>query len=160
MPQNFLYIGLLTATFPEAKIVHVKRNSAAVCWANYKQYFTSKSVGYCYAIDHIVSYYKLYEDLMNFWTNTLDNQVYKLDYERLTVDQESETRQLVAYLDLDWDAKCLSPQNNKRVVTTASNVQVRQKVYQGSSQQWKKYQPFLKESLDDLLLPLETLPTT
>ena len=159
MPQNFRYIGLLTAAFPEAKIVHVKRNSAAVCWANYKQYFTSKSVGYCYAIDHIVGYYKLYENLMNFWTNTLDNRVYELDYERLTVDQESETRQLVAYLDLDWDAKCLSPQHNKRVVTTASNVQVRKKVYQGSSQQWKKYQPFLKESLDDLLLPLETLPT-
>ena len=41
MPQNFRYIGLLAAAFPEAKIVHVKRNPAAVCWANYKQYFVS-----------------------------------------------------------------------------------------------------------------------
>ena len=150
-PQNFLYIGLLAAAFPEAKIIHVKRNPAAVCWANYKKYFGSKSIGYCYAIDDIISYHKLYESLMVFWTNTLTNRIYKLDYEQLTVNQESETRQLIDHLDLDWDEKCLSPQNNMRSVATASNLQIREKVYKGSSQQWKKYQPFLNGALDGLL---------
>ena len=152
MPQNFHYIGLLVAAFPEAKIIHVKRNSAAVCWANYKQYFVSKNIGYCYAIDDVISYYKLYENLMEFWINTLNNKIYKLDYELLTVNQESETRQLIDYLGLDWDEKCLSPQNNTRSITTASNLQVRQKVYQGSSEQWKKYQPFLNGAFDGLPL--------
>ena len=31
MPQNFRFIGLLAAAFREAKIIHVKRNPAAVC---------------------------------------------------------------------------------------------------------------------------------
>ncbi|MBH73817.1 MAG: hypothetical protein CMM57_09210, partial [Rhodospirillaceae bacterium] len=150
MPQNFRYVGLLSAAFPEAKIVHVKRNPAAVCWANYKQYFVSKNIGYCYAINDAISYHKLYEDLMGFWTNTLNNEIYKLDYELLTANQESETRKLIEYLGLEWDENCLSPQNNTRRVATASNAQVRQKVYQGSSEQWKKYQPFLKGALDDL----------
>jgi tetratricopeptide (TPR) repeat protein len=153
MPQNFLYIGLLAAAFPEAKIVHVKRNPAAVCWANYKKYFVSKSIGYCYAIDDVISYHKLYESLMVFWTNTLTNRIYKLDYEQLTVNQESVTRQLIDYLDLDWDEKCLSPQNNTKSVTTASNVQIRKKVYRGSSEQWKKYQPFLNGAFDGLMSP-------
>jgi hypothetical protein len=87
---------------------------------------------------------------MEFWTNTLSNRIYKLDYELLTANQESETRQLVDYLDLNWDEKYLSPQNNRRSVTTASNIQVRKKVYQGSSEQWKKYQPFLNGALDGL----------
>jgi hypothetical protein len=152
MPQNFGYIGLLAAAFPEAKIVHVKRTPAAVCWANYKQYFRSKNIGYCYAIDDVLSYYKLYENLMEFWTNTLSNRIYKLDYEQLTVNQESETRRLIEYLGLDWDENCLSPQNNMRSVATASNLQVRQKVYQGSSEQWKKYEPFLNGAFDGLLL--------
>ena len=152
MPQNFYYIGLLVATFPEAKIIHVKRSPAAVCWANYKQYFVSNSIGYCYAIDDVISYHKLYENLMEFWTNTLSNRIYKLDYELLTVNQESETRQLIEYLGLDWDENCLSPQNNTRSVATASNLQVRQKVYQGSSEQWKKYEPFLNGAFDGLLL--------
>ena len=152
MPQNFRYIGLLAAAFPEAKIVHVKRNPAAVCWANYKQYFAVKSTGYCNTIDDVISYHKLYESLMVFWTNTLSKRIYNLDYEQLTVNQESETRQLIDYLGLDWDENCLSPQNNTRSVATASNVQVRKKVYRGSSEQWKKYQPFLNGAFDGLLL--------
>ena len=153
MPQNFRYIGLLAAAFPEAKIIHVKRNPAAVCWANYKQYFVSNNIGYCYSIDDVISYYKLYENLMDFWISTLSKRIYNLDYELLTVNQKSETRQLIEYLGLDWDENCLSPQNNTRSVATASNLQVRQKVYQGSSEQWKKYQPFLNGALDGLLLP-------
>jgi len=153
MPHNFRYIGLLAAAFPEAKIVHVKRNPAAVCWANYKQYFVSKGIGYCYAIDDVISYHKLYENLMGFWTNTLSKRIYNLDYEQLTVNQESETRQLILYLGLDWDENCLSPQNNRSGVATASKLQIRKNVYQGSSEQWKKYQPFLNGALDGLLSP-------
>ena len=152
MPQNFRYLGLLVAAFPEAKIVHVKRNPAAVCWANYKQYFASKNIGYCYAIDEVISYHKLYENLMEFWTSTLSKKIYNLDCEQLTVNQETETRQLIDYLGSDWDENCLSPQNNTRSVSTASKLQIRKKVYQGSSEQWKKYQPFLNGAFDGLLL--------
>ena len=151
MPHNFLYLGLLAAAFPEAKIKHVKRNPAAVCWANYKQYFVSKNLGYCYALDDIVNYYGLHENLIDFWTSKLGERIYNLDYERLTVDQESETRRLIDYIGLTWDEKCLSPQDNERGVATASNLQVREKVYQGSSQNWKRYQPFLEGAFDSLL---------
>ena len=150
MPQNFLYLGLLTTAFPEAKIVHVKRNPAAVCWANYKQYFVSKKLGYCYELDDVIKYYGLYESLMKFWAKQLPNRIYSIDYELLTVSQEDETKKLINYIDLDWEEKCLSPQENTRRVVTASNVQIREKVYQGSSQQWKKYKPFLNSSLDHL----------
>ena len=151
MPQNFRYIGLLAATFPEAKIIHVKRDPAAVCWSNYKKYFESKSIGYCYEIDDVISYHKLYENLMNFWTKTLSYRIYELDYELLTVNQENETRGLIEYLGLNWDEKCLSPQNNTRRVTTASNLQIRKKMYRGSSEEWKKYKPFLNGAFDGLL---------
>ena len=82
---------------------------------------------------------------------TLINRIYNLDYEKLTVNQKSEIRQLIDYLDLDWDEKCLSPQNNTKSVKTASSVQIRKKVYRGSSEQWKKYQPFLNGALDGFI---------
>lgn len=104
-------------------------------------------------ISDVLSYHKLYEKLMEFWAKKLSKRIYNLDYELLTVNQESETRQLIEYLGLDWDENCLSPQNNTRSVATASNVQVRQKIYKGSSEQWKKYQPFLNGALDGLLSP-------
>jgi len=150
MPQNFNYIGLIAAVFPEAKIVHVKRNPAAVCWANYKQYFTSKKLSYCYELDDVIKYYRLYKNLMEFWAKQLPNRIYDADYELFTVNQEDETRKLINYIGLDWEDKCLLPQDNTRSVATASTIQIRKKVYQGSSQQWEKYKPFLNGALDGL----------
>ena len=103
-------------------------------------------------LEFLISYYKLYENLMEFQAKRLSKSIYNLDYELLIVNQESETRQLIGYLGLDWDENCLSPQNNKRRFAIASNMQVRQKVYKGSSEQWKKYQPFLNGVFDGLLL--------
>ena len=85
---------------------------------------------------------------MEFWNQSLDGRIHELDYELLVVNQESETKKLIGYLGLDWDRKCLSPQDNKRSVATASSIQVRQKVYQGSSDKWKRYKPFLNGALD------------
>ncbi len=150
MPQNFRFIGLATAAFPEAKIVHVQRNPAAVCWANFKQYFTSKKLGFCYELSDITKYYELYKDLMAFWIESIPNRIYDLDYELLTTSQERETRKLIQYLELDWDDACLYPQDNKRIVATASDTQVRRKVYQGSSRDWQVFRPFLNGSLDQL----------
>ena len=152
MPHNFWYIGLIAAVFPEAKIVHVKRNPAAVCWSNYKMLFAAdkKKMSYCWAIDDIIKHYELYKNLMMFWTEQLPNKIYDINYELLTVNQESETQKLIDYLGLDWDKKCLSPQDNMRGLTTASDIDVRKKVYQGSSQQWEKYKPFLNGVFDCL----------
>ena len=150
-PHNFYYIGLLNAAFPEAKILHVKRNPAAVCWANYKQYFVSKKIGYCYSLNDIIKYHSLYENLITFWKKNLPNTIYDVDYELITLKQEEETRKLIDYIGLKWEDKCMSPQENTRSISTASNIQVRKKIYQGSSQKWKKYQPFLNGVLDGLI---------
>ena len=44
MPHNFRYFALISAAFPEAKIIHVTREAAALCWSNYRQYFLSKGL--------------------------------------------------------------------------------------------------------------------
>ena len=62
MPQNFLYLGLISIIFPEAKIIHVKRNPGATCWSNFKHYFSADGLGYSYNLNDTVRYFKLYED--------------------------------------------------------------------------------------------------
>jgi len=143
MPQNFCYIGLIVAAFPEAKILHIKRNSAAVCWANFRQWFRSRNLAYSYSIDDIINYYALYEELMMFWKKKFNNVIYDIDYDMLTIDPKNITKNLINHLNLKWDEKCLSPENNKRSVSTASNIQIRNKIFKGSSEKWKKYEPFL-----------------
>ena len=131
MPQNFRFIPLICAAFPEAKIIHVQRDAAATCWSNYKHYFASKDFGYSFDLQDVIAYFDLYKDLMKFWQSKYDDRIYNLNYEKLTTYQENETRKLLKYLDLNWEKVCLSPHENKRRVRTASQQQVRQKVYQG-----------------------------
>ena len=100
MPQNFRYIALICAAFPEAKIVHVQRNAEATCWSNFKHYFASKGLGYSYNLADTVRYYGLYKDLMHFWSQSYSDRIYNLDYDKLTEDQEPETRRLIEYLGL------------------------------------------------------------
>lgn len=148
MPINFLHIGLIAKAFPEAKIINVKRSAAAVCWSNYSRYFETRGMSFSFNLKDIIDYYHLYESHMIFWEKYLSNRIYNIDYEKLVVNQEKETRKLIEYIGLDWTDDFLSPEKNDRAVITASNFQVKQSIYQGSSQQWKNYKEFLNDTFD------------
>ena len=151
MPHNFRFIGLINAAFVDPIIIHVKRASSAVCWANFTQDFASLDLGYSCSLEDVVLYHGLYESLMTFWSQHYRYNMYTLEYEELTRNQEDETRKLIDYIGLNWSDKCLHPQENKRLVSTASNLQIRKKVYQGSSERWKSYAPFLGNLFDKLI---------
>jgi tetratricopeptide (TPR) repeat protein len=142
MPLNFRHIGFIISAFPEAKIIHMNRDSMATCWSIYKYYFNGNL--YSYNQEDLANYYNEYKNLMNFWNQNFPSKIYELSYENLTINQESETRKLIDYCELDWDENCLNFYKNKGVVKTTSALQVRQKMYQGSSEVWKKYEKHLQ----------------
>ena len=150
MHMNFRYIGFILSAFPEAKIVHLKRDARATCWSIYKRVFVDIGNAYSYNQEDLAKYYSLYSDLMSFWHELYPNQIYDICYEDLTNNQEEETRKLLEYCDLDWDENCLNFHTNKRAVQTASALQVRKKMYQGSSDAWKKYESYLKPLIKGL----------
>ena len=150
MPHNFHYIGLISLAIPEAKIVHVHRHPAAVCWGNFKQFFEKAGLKYSYGLQDIAQYYRLYFDLMTFWFHSSSHNIFNLQYEKLTTDQKAQTRLLLNYLELEWEEQCLEPHKSNRIVRTASNLQVRKKIYRGSSRKWEIYKPYLAGVFEDL----------
>ena len=149
-PLNFRYIGFILSAFPDAKIIHSKRDSIATCWSIYKHFFSDNANGWAYNLDDIANFYLLYEDLMKFWHELYPGSIYDVCYEDLTVNQELETRKLIEYCGLGWDESCLNFQKNSRVVETASVSQVRREMFQGSSENWKKYKQYLEPLVDKL----------
>ena len=155
-PANFQFIGFIFSIFPDAKIIHLKRDPRAICWSIYKSKWMGNGYGFSYNMDDLASYYDSYSKLMDFWHKEFPEKIYDICYEDLTKNQEEMTRKLLEYCELDWDDNCLNFHKNKRPVKTASSLQVREKIYQGSSEVWKKYeahiqplinglQPYLKE---------------
>ena len=150
MPLNFRWIGIILAALPEAKIIHVRRDPRATCWSIYKHFFSDEGNAYAYDLQDLVEYHALYEDLMDFWRERYADRLYELRYERLTENQEQGTRDLLAFCDLDWQPQCLDFHKTRRAVKTISATQVRKKMYQGSSEAWRKYERHLQPLIDGL----------
>lgn len=150
MPLNSRWVGWILKALPEAKVIHMVRDPMAVCWSNYQRFFPAEGMAFTFDQRDVAEYHNLYRDLMTFWHETFPGQIYDLVYEDLTEDQEAQTRALCEYLDLPWDDQMLNFQENERNVKTASSAQVREKMYRGSSEEWRKFENFLgpmKETL-------------
>ena len=150
MPLNFRWIGFILSALPDAKIIHLNRDPMATCWSVYKHYFPDPCL-FAYDLEDLAKFYRLYVDLMAFWRERYRDSIYDLDYERLTENQESETRELLAFCDLGWEDRCIDFHETARQVRTMSAAQVRKQLYKGSSEAWKKFehrlQPLIKAEL-------------
>ncbi len=151
MSLNFFLLGFILSAFPDAKIINVKRNPMAVCWSIYKHNFSDGGHGYAYHLGDIAEFYNLYLDMMSFWHERFPDNINELGYEELSENQEFETRRLLAFCELDWQQSCIDFHKTIKPVNTASTVQVRKKMYQGSSQDWRHYSDFLELELQDIL---------
>ena len=150
MPSNFLWIGFILASLPEAKIIHMRRDPVATCWSIFKHYFSSNGNGYAFDLKDVAAYYHLYSQLMQHWHDLFPGRILDVPYETLTEEPETWSRKIVEFSGLPWEEACLDFHMNKRAVRTASASQVRKKMYKGSSEAWMKYEAQLASLKADL----------
>ncbi len=139
--ENFLHLGVIATLFPKARIIHCRRDPLDLCLSCYFQNFND--LNFSWDLDDIAAYYVSYVKLMDHWSKVLPLRIHKVSYEELVSDQEAVTRALLAYCGLPWDARCLSFFETRRVVRTASSVQVRKPISGQAVGRWKKYQAHL-----------------
>ncbi|TIR36995.1 MAG: tetratricopeptide repeat protein [Mesorhizobium sp.] len=150
MLGNFLLVGFIHLMLPKAKVIHCVRDAAATCLSIYKVHFRGDSHRYGYDLSELADFHNLYTDMMAHWRTVLPDVVHDVRYEDFVADQEGQTRALIAHLGLPWNDAVLSFHETDRPVRTASAAQVRQPMYQGSVDLWKRYGDRLKPLLDRL----------
>jgi len=139
MPGNFLLVGFLHLMLPKARIVHCSRNAVATCLSIFKSHFRGDGHLYGYDLTELADFHNLYVDMMAHWHAVLPGVVHDVRYEDFVADQEGQSRALIDYLGLPWSEAVLSFHENERQVRTASAAQVRQPMYKGSVDLWKRY---------------------
>lgn len=156
-PGNLLYLGLVAAALPQARIVHLRRNPMDACYAMYKTLFRM-AYPYSYDLDDLGRYWLGYSALMAHWRRVLPaDRFIEVDYEDLVVDHEAVSRRLVAHAGLDWNPACLAFDSNPAPTLTASAAQVRQPVYRSSVGLWHRYETELaplRRRLESAGLPI------
>ena len=145
LPLNFHWLGFIKKVFPNAKIIHIERNPVATCFSIYKTLFAHGSLDFSYSQDDIVSFYKLYRNLMSFWSSHLSNFIFHANYEKIVKNPKDEFSLIFDYLGLSFSEEILEVQMNKRSVLTASDLQVREAIYDGSSDSWVKYEDHIQK---------------
>ena len=139
MPENFINLGLIHAAFPNARIIHMQRHPLDTALSIYFQVF-SNNYSYSNDLEHIARYYAEYQRLMKHWHTVLPSgTILDVPYEELVSAPEPWTRALIKFIELPWDHACLDFHQTQRVVTTASNWQVRQRITQPSAGLWRRY---------------------
>jgi len=148
MPVNFLNLGLIHAAFPNARILHTTRDPIDTCLSIYFQNFSS-SYHFANDLADLTHYYREYQRLMAHWRAVLPADVFlDVPYEALVRDQETWSRKLISFIGLEWDPRCLDFHETERMVSTASQWQVRQKMFDTSIARWRNYEKFVGPLLE------------
>jgi len=156
MPHNFVHIGFIFRLFPNATVIHCKRNPLDTCLSCYFSEFGNLGHNYAYNIDSVADYYLQYHRLMSHWEELFKDRIYTVRYESMIFDQENASRELIQRCGLQWDDSCLRFHENKRVTNTMSYNQVNKPVYSSSTNRWKNYEPYIQPMIRKLQHILET----
>lgn len=153
LPLNCFRLGAIHALLPNARIIHCRRDPIDTCLSIYSHLLKSR-VTFAASKDDLAFCYRQYLRIMDHWRKVLPPQIFMdVQYERLIADREAETRRLIEFTGLEWNDGCLRPEQNRRVVDTASAWQARQPVYTTSVQRWRHYEPWLGELRQLLSIP-------
>lgn len=144
MPDNFRHLGFIHTLFPNAKIIHCQREPRDASISMFLHHFPD-GISYSCDLYKLGAYYSQYLRLMDHWRSVLPKgTMIEVKYESMVQNQETETRRLLAFLDLEWDETCLAFHKKKRRVFTASHDQVTKPLYSSSVERWKTYQKHLQ----------------
>lgn len=151
-PHNFELVGLIFLLFPNARVIHCRRDAIDNCVSCFALNFSEE---HSYNSDlHLLGlYYREYVRLMGHWKKVFPGRIFENPYEALIKDQEAQSRQIIDCLGLPWDDACLRFFDREGSVNTPSRWQVRQPIYASSVKRWKNYetqiQPLI-QALGDL----------
>jgi hypothetical protein len=71
MPGNFRYVGLIRLAFPNARIIHIRRDPLDTCLSCFSILFMHDYQRFSYDLAELGRYYRAYTALMEHWREVL-----------------------------------------------------------------------------------------
>ena len=140
--ENFFYIELIIKFFPDSKIVICKRNIFEIIISIYQNFLPK--ITWSHSLDNILEYIDNYLTITNSFKKKYSNKIHFIELEELTREPVKLSKNLFNFCNLEWDKKCLEFYKRDDLVTkTASNQQIRNKIFNNDPKKYKAYKQFL-----------------
>lgn len=143
LPANFMNIGFIRTILPNAKIVHCKRHPIDNCLSIYTNSMRSTHIAYKADLTQLGLYYRQYWQLMQHWREHIKDGFHEVYYENMVANTELNARNMIDYLDLDWEDGVMNREGSQKTIRTLSAWQARQPIYSSSAGKWRKYEKHL-----------------
>lgn len=148
MPLNYMSLGLIHLLFPNATIVHCRRDPLDTCVSVFTTPYRD-APDFFYDLTNIAEGYRDYLRIMDHWRSVIPrNRFFEVRYEDMVTNLAGSAPRLVEFCGLEWDEACLRPEQSVRSVRTPSAWQVRQGVYESSIGRWRNYEPWIGPLLE------------
>ena len=144
MPSNFYWVGFIKLLFPNSKIIHISRNIKDNCLSIYKNMFGARDMDWSYSESNIFKFVMNYRDMMSYWKDKYQNEIYEIKYEDLVLNKEEETKKLFNFCDMDWNEKIFDFYKNVKTIRTVSVNQVKKPIYTSSIDSSSNYTKFFQ----------------
>lgn len=151
MLTNFIQIPFIKKIFPNAKIIITERDYKDIALSMYTNYFEGDAMSFSSSFSSIIKYIAFFNKVKNYWFEIYDD-LYLINYEKLILDQKSETEKLLNYCGLNYEEQCLNYYESKNVVDTVSFSQARKKIYKNKISYWKNYADIYFKEFNELNL--------
>jgi tetratricopeptide (TPR) repeat protein len=144
-PNNFRYLDLIAALFPQARIIHCQRSRRDTALSIWSQSFAQAHYGFANDFDDIADFFSGHDRLMQHWQQRIPLPIHRLDYEDMISDPESTLEKLRAFVGVPATAESDETSSSSAAITSASMWQARQPIYRSSVGRWKNYLAYVPE---------------
>jgi tetratricopeptide (TPR) repeat protein len=142
-PLNFRYLDIAAAMFPQARVIHVRRDLRDTALSLWSQDFAHPDMAFAYDFDDMAAYMEGHDALMRHWKQAFRTSIHELDYESLVTDTDATLSSLCDFIGAGVEKHGRSDESTP--VQSASVWQARQPVYSTSIGRWRHYAPTVPE---------------
>ena len=142
--ENFFYIDLILNIFPSARFIHTHRNLNDNIMAIFQKMLTN--VSWTHSLENILNYVDNYLKIINDFKKKYPDKILSVNLKELTNQNEDWSKKIYNFCELEWSQDVLEFYKQKKTfVNTASNIQVRKKMYKYDIDKYKVYSEILKK---------------
>lgn len=152
-PLNLFDLGFAHAIFPQARFIFMSRHPMDLGLSNFTTSFTAgftRAQPFSKRLDTIGHFIRCADDSARDYRDKLGPLFRSQSYAALVRMPETQIRQILDHLGLDWQEACLTPEMRSGAVRTASTLQVRAPIHAGALEKWRPYERELQPLRDAL----------
>ena len=137
--ENTLFLGLIWAAFPNARVIYTKRDRFDCLFSCYTKNFAMGNE-WSYRAEDLIAYAETTERLMDHWhTGLPPNMLMTSEYEALTQAPDNASRRLSLHTGLNPDIAAERGHQSGGIVKTASAKQIRQGIKRRDKSPYEAY---------------------